>query len=628
MNMRNLFNSSWKGKAAMMIIAFLLLTVGGRANTVSDYYYSATATADVAAGGKVYVTDVQTNSPVYTSTTYTMPTHSVEYLSNSEAEVTLYFYAANNAGYSFKGWYDGNTFLSNSPSYTASQLKVSSTKKNQPTTFNYTAKFEELEATVFALSTDLSRGNVSVTPENNYDGVSVELKAIPDASKGVKFLGWRTYADASENDPYVSKDNPYTVTATATATTYYAYFSEPASMVYCILKNSDTGRYLSLYGDGEADPHTRTYDSKPVKDGFIFTNGLKMITEGKALANPMVVFKRVSTQETSTIDEGDLSTDVVMTDESGNQTAISVTALLRGANYPITFERRPDGKYRIYINVEVGSGDNTLHLDSYLCDSGSDFASFETIAGKNNVSGVDWYVYFLTEEQVEGSFGANAKEKYTQDDKYYYTSMYAPFAYKLLDGVKAYYLPLSEENYNETTNTISFSEISTGSIVPANTPVIIECTNTDGPTANRLLPVHLEDNSSAATVVGNVLKGYTQVFSSKDKKVNTVENSNLKYVFSILNNKLGFYHYNGQNMNPNKAYLELPVPLNELSEYVQNQANNAKFVFGSFEDPTRIELSNAVADDADGPIFDLQGRKIKNPTQGIYVRKGKKFVVK
>ena len=285
MNMRNLFNSSWKGKAAMMIIAFLLLTVGGRANTVSDYYYSATATADVAAGGKVYVTDVQTNSPVYTSTTYTMPTHSVEYLSNSEAEVTLYFYAANNAGYSFKGWYDGNTFLSNSPSYTASQLKVSSTKKNQPTTFNYTAKFEELEATVFALSTDLSRGNVSVTPENNYDGVSVELKAIPDASKGVKFLGWRTYADASENDPYVSKDNPYTVTATATATTYYAYFSEPASMVYCILKNSDTGRYLSLYGDGEADPHTRTYDSKPVKDGFIFTNGLKMITEGKALAN-------------------------------------------------------------------------------------------------------------------------------------------------------------------------------------------------------------------------------------------------------------------------------------------------------------------------------------------------------
>jgi hypothetical protein len=41
-----------------------------------------------------------------------------------------------------------------------------------------------------------------------------------------------------------------------------------------------------------------------------------------------------------------------------------------------------------------------------------------------------------------------------------------------------------------------------------------------------------------------------------------------------------------------------------------------------------IELNNAVVDDADTPIFDLQGRKVKTVKAGVYIKKGKKFVVK
>lgn len=37
------------------------------------------------------------------------------------------------------------------------------------------------------------------------------------------------------------------------------------------------------------------------------------------------------------------------------------------------------------------------------------------------------------------------------------------------------------------------------------------------------------------------------------------------------------------------------------------------------------DKKNAPADEA---IYDLQGRKVSHPTQGIYVKNGKKFVVK
>ena len=99
------------------------------------------------------------------------------------------------------------------------------------------------------------------------------------------------------------------------------------------------------------------------------------------------------------------------------------------------------------------------------------------------------------------------------------------------------------------------------------------------------------------------------------------------YVFSIYENKLGFYHYNNANMNPHKAYLQLPMSLSEFEEQYKEQANNAKFAF-KFEEPTMIELNNAVVDDADAPVFDLQGRKVKAVKAGVYVKKGKKFVVK
>lgn len=95
--------------------------------------------------------------------------------------------------------------------------------------------------------------------------------------------------------------------------------------------------------------------------------------------------------------------------------------------------------------------------------------------------------------------------------------------------------------------------------------------------------------------------------------------------------RLGFYHSSGDYMTPNKAYLQAPKATKEETEYY---AKKLTFSFG--DKTTEIKMSELlVDDDEDTPIYDLNGRKVadgkdaeKLLRQGIYVKKGKKFVVK
>ena len=102
------------------------------------------------------------------------------------------------------------------------------------------------------------------------------------------------------------------------------------------------------------------------------------------------------------------------------------------------------------------------------------------------------------------------------------------------------------------------------------------------------------------------------------------------YIFSIKNNDLGFYHYSGNTIPKNKAYLQLPHTWEQIKEDLLPN-NNVKIVFGSKfgdEDLNSINLFNDVVEDADLPIYNLQGVQVKNPEKGIYIRGGKKYLVK
>lgn len=103
---------------------------------------------------------------------------------------------------------------------------------------------------------------------------------------------------------------------------------------------------------------------------------------------------------------------------------------------------------------------------------------------------------------------------------------------------------------------------------------------------------------------------------------------------------LGFYlgvdkannSYNGTRLKatPGKAYLK--VSENEAKD-PSSAALTRSFVFGGGNETTGIEEITIMGTDVQRHgtiegIFDLQGRKISNPTKGIYIKNNKKVIIK
>lgn len=618
-----------------MLCTLLLLCAGvvsAIAGTGSDYYFKATATPSPTAGGKVYVSKTSTNSPSYVTpnnsnrkgvSTDTGSDHNV-----GSGSLTFYFYAKANDNYIFDHWAkDSET--GEVASWTSSfneTFESSQTSENSPATFNYFAIFKPQTGLIKVMSKDEGKGSVQISKSDNVDGDVVTLTAIPDASNGVAFLGWKKN-DQGGDGVYSYTDNPLTLTANNnTKGTYYAYFTDPAQKVYIRLKNKK-GRFLSFYGTTTATAHTRTFGSgsnqQEEQDGFIFNNSLKMISNTEALGNPTTVFLRTGNPNGTGVT---INADI--------QASNTQYTSLASNNYKLTFEKKGN-YYRIYTTFSFDDNGTPVKLPSYLCDDGSDFAVMKSEISDNGEA--DWEIYSLDENTTEGSFGANTKAKYTKDKKFY-TTMFTDFPYKLLDGVNAYYLVYNED-FTEITDRVVFTQVKANNgvtIVPANTAVILECKDIQNGTQNRLLPL-LPTAEGTGQIVNpglNFLKGYVSV--NGDRREN---NKKRHYVLSVYDGVLGFYHSTAANMTPNKAYLEAP----DVDEKVAEEyAKKTTFSFGEPEDnsenqgTTGIELSEMVVDeDVSTPVYSLNGSKVaegkaaeKMLRPGIYVKKGKKFVVK
>ena len=626
------------------LTTMLLLFIGiltAAASTGDNYYYRTTAYAYPTACGKVYWRTEATNTPAYQNSPYVA---NGQQYNVGQGVLTFYFYAQANDNYIFSHWVEGQSTngsgasVSDDPSFNVLRtFNSTNSGNNSRTQIRYTAIFVQQTGLIKAKSADESKGSVTNSNPQNTEGQQVTLTANPDVSNGVMFLGWKkapeggTPQDGSE-DGYFSKNRVLTLTANSeTKGTYWAYFSDAADKVYIRMKNRKTGRFLSIYGNAKATPHSRTFSGNTAQDGYIFTNSLKMLSADDAQGNPSTVFLRAGHPGSAGV-------------------TIGATISAHGVNYPdllnnnqfntgddkvLTMEKRGD-YYRIFTPFKYNDDGTIITISSYLCDEGTDFAIMKTDVSDQEA---DWMIYSLDEATIEGAFGANAKEKFTKDGKYY-TTMYTDFPYKLLDGVNAYYLYIKEE-LTHITDVVVFTPIEHG-IVPANTAVILECpvvqnAGSSSTVVNRLQPL-VEDNTlviddeDKVNEGANFLKGYIYVYGRNTQVSN---NKRLMYVLS-WNQRLGFYHSGNANMTPNKAYLLAPDVSDEETE---NFANTHTFSFGMPEDlgeTTRVTMAELIGDDNEStPVFDLNGRKVaegKNSEkllrEGIYVKKGKKFVVK
>ena len=605
----------WLGLVVVLLLGMLDV------RATSTFYYKATVTPSPAGAGKVYINDAPSTNPAYASGSQSK---SGSQRTIGYGETTIYMYAQANDNYIFSKWTDGagNT-LGTSTSYNAT-IQYRSTDSGSPTKFDYRAVFLAQQGLIKVRSANESLGSVSNSNPNNEEGDVVTLTAYPDASNGVLFEGWtKDAASPYTSTTVVSTENPLVLTASsATKGTYTAHFSEAAQKVYVRLQNKKTGRFISFYGDNNgkgATNHMRTVEGSTRQDGFKFDGCWKLISASEAQGNPETVFLRAGHAGGAGMTYG------------ANLTAhgIQYSGLIHETNtnnYMLTLEKSGDAYY-IYTTF---TGNNAT-LRSYFCDEGTDWLVMKSTADLDGFDqeSAQWYVYALDANTTEGAFGANTKSKYIKGDKYY-TTMYADFPYKCLDGVKAYYLKHEESSYNQDLNMVFFTEVPDGK-VPANMAVVLECNavqndfSSNKAVVNRLLPLlptgeGVPQENSLVNESEHFLRGYVSVNgSSRDNNKETM------YVLSF-DKSLGFYHFNNAKMTPNKAYLDTQVALDDYP----NSAS-VTFVFGkdNTENTNKIITHNIFVDDDDAPVFDLIGRQmVGDLPKGIYIRNGKKFVVK
>ena len=240
----------------------------------------------------------------------------------------------------------------------------------------------------------------------------------------------------------------------------------------------------------------------------------------------------------------------------------------------------------------------------------------------------DAAMWILEEVNNTNYFGVKPSANMRGRDGKYYTTLYVDFPFKIVGDVKAYTIEGVDAKNAQGYYFAKVKELAQqGDTVPAQTAVVLECNSTN-PVDNQLLPTGDEkpktsNNRLCGTFFGGAINGLTV----KDGAGNdyNVTHDNIR-AFNIntadSRNPIGFYKVknNVTNIPGNKAFLVLT-----------STEAQAKSLVLEFEDggTTGIEtIENSKNSTDDGVYYDLQGRRVENPTRGIYIVNGKKVVIK
>lgn len=139
--------------------------------------------------------------------------------------------------------------------------------------------------------------------------------------------------------------------------------------------------------------------------------------------------------------------------------------------------------------------------------------------------------------------------------------------------------------------------------VPANTGVLLRAKNS---ATDFNVPV---TTAAADDVAGNIFvrgTGATVATDAGEGKTN--------YVLGKHDGVVGFYKAGGMVVATNKAYLQTTIAAARIDV--------------NFDETTALTLVNSEKKTVNSDVFDLQGRKVANPTKGLYIVNGKKVNVK
>lgn len=540
---------------------------------------------------------------------------------NDPTTATVTLSATPATGYRFLRWEDGaNNVISRVSSTTASQdYNATGASYNtkypwwdflfhafpykQYTTqrsFTYTAFFGQLGSVIAKVADGQeSVGSADILEETFAPGDEITL--VASNINGSEFEGW-SFSHWELNGTTVSneKELKVTVPSTEVTLTYVAYFEKANTEYYCFIRNKSTGKYLKL--SDIKDCSKPNNNNNPVSS---FNGSFTLVdnTDGKAISDPGCVFILTGTANNHIVNKASLISQSISVGFRQN------SKIINDNTYGLKIEPASTGTYLISSNYHATQSGQSADIPLYFRDNNGT----PDMAGVRSATS-EWEILELSRSTLsQNYFGAKPNAAITRDGKYY-TTLYTTFPYELQSGTAYFVNHESIEPYgDEGKYRVVCKEVADGK-VPANSAVILELDATDV-ASNKILPLPL--NTEINGLTDNYLQGNIKVVHGEKSGDGTI------YVLSVGNSiGMGFYKLKtGTSIPDNKAYAYLP-------EEAQSVLQNMVFSFGEEGEQTNTRSIVLPIDLSSDAIYDLQGRRVKHPSRGIYIVNGKKYVVK
>lgn len=225
----------------------------------------------------------------------------------------------------------------------------------------------------------------------------------------------------------------------------------------------------------------------------------------------------------------------------------------------------------------------------------------------------------------------NDKAVTNKEGYYYYATLKLPFAVDLTSAVdkNGTKYDLSVLKCDEPKNTVGeeviLSDITsdlTKNTLPRETPVILRMGTKDTPAdpAATQITLYLQPALAQDIIWTTGLKGSLGKKKFTDAEYDPTKNANFFILGKKDDGRVKFYYMSNQVLAANKAY------------YVYNSTTSAKSLVFRFDDDnisTGISLPETIETSGDAVIYDLSGRRVAGTAKkGVYIRNGKKYIVK
>jgi len=379
---------------------------------------------------------------------------------------------------------------------------------------------------------------------------------------------------------------------------YSSYFEDANKDKYFGISTSDAAELQGYYD---------SYSVTCTEDQYLaFCDAMN-----EAICIPATGYYRLKNKSASSY-LGATSGVVGVTSGTGAETIIKLTNNGNG-----TFNMEVQGKYINISGQQYGGqlplGDGAQVLQYGIPTAGSVVFSFA--AGNWTYKSL-----FLDNGVVKNGLATAEASKWVVESattvtiplstigNYAYATTYLPFDVTITSGANAYVMAESGEWLVPTQLT--------DNKVPAGTPVLLRGTSgTASATAT------INTGYAFAAAEGNVLSG---TYLAKDFALSGTPAATAEYFLGKKDGVLGFYHSGVDNasgsyrLGANKAYLAADP----------SSARGYEIMWDESETTGVNEVIGKMSEVTDGAIYDLQGRKVANPSRGMYIINGRVVVVK